>query len=283
MSELLIGTGAAVGAGATWWVWRIQRLRRIARTRLNEDIVSTESDYVVTLQPTLRRRLWLPFAAGALAAALAAWGLHLAVVYCLALAIIVGVMAHIVEGQVAARRAMRLEMQLATAIDLMVAALSAGAGVGEAIDSASRESREPLKSELEEVMGRIRYGEAPQRVFEDFARRIPLEAYRLFCFTMAVHGEVGGSLAPTLATVGRSIRDRIEIGRRIRAQSTEAQASVVGIVCVTYFLGLLMWRTNPGHFEEFMRHPIGADAVAGAMILQAVGLLWITKMSQLKF
>jgi tight adherence protein B len=283
MSEVLLGTGAAVGAGAAWWMWRIQRLRRIARERLNEDLVSTEGQYVVTLQPTLRRHILLPFVVGLLVAAIASWGLGLPLVYCVALAIIVGVMAHIIEGQVSSRRAMRLEMQLATGIDLMVAALSAGAGVSEAIDSAARESKEPLRSELEEVMGRIRFGEAPQRVFDDFARRIPLEAYRLFCFTMAVHGEVGGSLAPTLATVGRSIRDRIEIGRRIRAQSTEAQASVIGIVCVTYFLGLLMWRTNPGHFEEFMRHPIGANAIAGAMILQAVGLLWITKMSQLKF
>jgi tight adherence protein B len=94
---------------------------------------------------------------------------------------------------------------------------------------------------------------------------------------------VDGSLAPTLSTVGKSIRDRIEIGRRVRAQSTQAQASVIGIVCITYFLGLLMWRTNPTSFEEFLRNPVGANILAGAMVLQAVGLLWITRLSQLKF
>jgi Flp pilus assembly protein TadB len=283
MSEVLLGTSAAVGAGAAWWMWHVQRLRRIARERLNEDVVNTEHQYVVTLQPTLRRKLWLPFAAGLAVAAIAFYALGLAMVYCVAMGVIVGVMSSIIEGQVAARNAHRLETQLATAIDLMVAALSAGAGVSDAIESAANESKAPLGAEFQEMLGRIRYGEAPQRVFEDFAKRIPLEAYRLFSFTMAVHGEVGGSLAPTLATVGRSIRDRIEIGRRIRAQSTEAQASVIGIVCVTYFLGLLMWRTNPGHFETFMKHPVGADAVAGAMILQAIGLLWITKLSRLRF
>jgi Flp pilus assembly protein TadB len=263
-------------------MWRIQRLKRIARERLNEDIVTTDHQYVVTVQPTLRRHRWMPVAAGVIVALLAFFLLQFATVYCVAMGVIVGVMGSILEGQYAARNAQRLDMQLATAIDLMVAALSAGAGVSDAVESAAKESKEPLSSELHEVLGRIRYGESPQRVFEDFAVRIPLETYRLFCFTMAVHGEVGGSLAPTLATVGRTIRDRIEIGRRIRAQSTEAQVSVIGIVCVTYFLGLLMWRTNPGHFEEFLKHPIGADAVAGAMILQAIGLLWITKMSQLK-
>src|SRR6516164_5963853 len=146
MSEMLIGTGAAVGAGAAWWMWRVQRLRRIARERLNEDVVSTEHQYVVTLQPTLRRRPLLPFAVGIGVALLCSLILKLALVYCVALGVIVAVITSIVEGQVAARRALRLEMQLATAIDLMVAALAAGAGVSEAIDSAARESREPLRA-----------------------------------------------------------------------------------------------------------------------------------------
>src|SRR3982751_1697292 len=97
MSEVLLGTGAAFGAGAAWWMWRIQRLRRIARERLNEDIVSTESDYVVTPQPTWRRRPWISIAAGVIVAAIAFFLFHLAMAYCVALAVIVGVIASIVE------------------------------------------------------------------------------------------------------------------------------------------------------------------------------------------
>jgi hypothetical protein len=33
MSEVVIGTGAAAGAGALWWLWRVQRIRRISRDR----------------------------------------------------------------------------------------------------------------------------------------------------------------------------------------------------------------------------------------------------------
>lgn len=58
---------------------------------------------------------------------------------------------------------------------------------------------------------------------------------------------------------------------------------MIGVVCITYFLGLLMWRTNPANFEEFLSHPVGANFMAGAMMLQAVGLLWITRLSQMKF
>ena len=284
MSEVFVGAGAAAGAGALWWVWRGQRLRRIARERLRDPNAADEGrEYAIEVQPELRRRPLLSWIVGASVALVFFFVFELASIYCVAAGVISGVLAHLLEQQISARRALRLEMQLANAIDLMVAALGAGSGVAEAVESAARESREPLRSELQEVLGRIRYGEAPKAVFEDFSLRVPLETYRIFCFTMAVHGEVGGSLAPTLATIGKTIRDRIEISRRIRSQATEAQASVVGIVCITYFLGLMMWRANPANFEEFLRHAVGSYLVGGAMVLQAIGLLWITKLSQLRF
>ena len=52
---------------------------------------------------------------------------------------------------------------------------------------------------------------------------------------------------------------------------------------ITWFLGVMMWRTAPERFEEFLVAPFGAALTAGAMMLQAVGLAWISKLSKLKF
>lgn len=285
MNNVWIALGVVALIGAVVWALRVQRLRNVARERLYQDIATerdTHQDFL-TLTPSLRRRRWLPWAIAIALASALHFIFAIAFIYCFAIAVITGVIGYLIESWSAARAALKLETQLANGIDLMVASLGAGAGVMESIDSAAREAPQPLKSELQEVLGRIRFGEKPQQVFEELPVRIPLETYRLFAFTMAVHGEVGGSLAPTLSTVGKSIRDRIEIGRRVRSQATQAQASVIGIVGITYFLGLLMWRTNPASFEEFLSHPVGANFVAGAMMLQAVGLLWITRLSQMKF
>jgi len=285
MTPIVI-VAAVLLMGALAWFVRVHHLRSVARERLYVDMATTadtsKAEYL-QLTPSLRRYPYVPwFVAGGLGLVLF-FAFALPLVYCVAITIILGVIGWLIETWRADRAALRLETQLANAIDLMVAALSAGAGVMEAVESAAGEVGKPLKQEMAEVLGRIRYGEKPARVFEDMAVRIPLENFRLFAFTMAVHGEVGGSLAPTLSTVGKSIRDRIEIGRRVRSQSTQAQASVIGIVCITYFLGLLMWRTNPANFEEFLTHPVGANFLAGAMMLQAIGLLWISRLSQMKF
>lgn len=284
MTPYLISLAAVVLVGALVWFFRVQHLRAVARERLYDEtgeLAAEEARLAKT--PSLTRHRWVPWAIAGFVATMLYFVVGVPFIYCFALTVIVGVLGHLIEGWIAAKAALRLETQLANAIDLMVASLSAGSGVMEAVESAANEAAKPLKAELQQVLGRIRLGEKPTAVFEEFANRIPLENFRLFAFTMAVHGEVGGSLAPTLATVGKSIRDRIEIGRRIRSQSTQAQASVVGVICITYFLGLLMWRTNPNNFEEFLKHPVGANFMAGAMMLQAVGLLWITRLSRLRF
>ncbi len=281
----LLGIALAIGIAFVFALaFRHTRLQRIARERLNEDVhVSVVRRTGGGLTPSLRRQRWIPIAVGVGVALLCKFALGLDLVYSVALGVILGVCAYLFEGWRHAQNQIKLETQLANSLDLMVASLGAGSGLMSAIEGAAHEAGKPLKPELQETLGRIRFGETPKQVFEDLAERVPLEAYRLFAFTMAVHGETGGSLAPTLATVGRTIRDRIEIGRRIRAQSTQAQASVIGIVLITYFLGAMMWRTNPAGFEEFLSHPVGSNIIAAAIVLQAIGLLWITRLTQLRF
>jgi len=283
VTELVWGAGAAVGAGAAYYAWRAAEVRRKAQARLNEGVPEEVEREAIKLHPFLARRTWIPYAAGAIALLALMFIAKLAAVFAIALAVVIGTLAYLVEDSMHESRLAKLDTQLANSLDLMVAALHGGAGLAQAIESAAGETPEPLKSEWSELLGRMRYGESPVQVFDDFSKRIPLESYRLFSFTMIVHSEVGGSLAPILATVGRSIRDRIEIARRVRSQSTEARASVMGILVIIYFLGLLMWRTNPPAFERFVAHELGQNLLAGALIMQALGMLWIAKIAKLRF
>jgi Flp pilus assembly protein TadB len=98
-----------------------------------------------------------------------------------------------------------------------------------------------------------------------------------------VHWEVGGSLATTLSSVGQTVRDRIELSRRVRAQAVEAQASVAVVLVMAYVLGFLMWRTNPDRLEAFIGTSIGTSVVAAVIMLQAAGLIWMSKLNRSAF
>ena len=200
-----------------------------------------------------------------------------------AVGLLSGVFAHLVEDFLAAQKAEAIEAQLAAAIYLMVGSLRAGASLLAAFESALEEVGPPLRPYFQEVAGRIRLGDDPRSAVGDLQRNVPLETFRLFATSLAVHWEVGGSLATTLSTVGQTVRDRIELSRRVRAQGVESQASVAVVLAIAYVLAFLMWRTNPDRLEAFVQTGIGTAIVAGVITLQAIGLVWMARLNRSSF
>lgn len=287
MTDILIFFGAAlVVVGIVVLVWRRARVKWLARERIE---ISAEASGPALEEPRPatrsfgRRHRFLPWLTGLLAAALVHFCLGWAPAFVVAVFLIVGLLGIQLESYLASKSSLRMETQLADAIDLMVGALRAGASVGDALDGAMRESRNPLRGHLEDMIGRIRLGDDPPTVYRNLAESVPLETFLLFASALSVQWETGGSLAPSLASVGRTIRDRIEISRRIRSNSTQTQASSMAVLLLTYFIALVMWRTNPRQFHEFLVTTSGQWLVAATILLQAVGLGWMALLSRLRF
>jgi tight adherence protein B len=172
---------------------------------------------------------------------------------------------------------------LAEAIDAMVGSLRAGATLQGSLDAALREAREPLQPYLAEVVGRINLGANPESALQGLVEGVPLEEFRLFSMTLATQWWVGGSMALTLSRVSRTIRDRVELSRRIRSQRVEAEISVVGVLLISYIVGIIIWRSNPEPTIQFLTSPIGIRLAALAVAMQAAGIVWIFKLGQIRF
>ena len=277
------------GAMAALYLWYSWRARRLSSERLAEligrplEAENREEQLHRTVQSFPPRSRFAAPSAGFLVAA-ALWAVAgLPIEVAAAAGILIGVLAHLIEDYVAEERAATIETQLSAAIDLLVSSLRAGASLLAAFESALQETEAPLRPYFQEVAGRIRLGDDPRIAVSELQVHVPLETFRLFATSLAIHWEVGGSLATTLATVGRTVRDRIEVSRRIRAQGVESHASVAVVLLIAYVLGFLMWRTNPDRLEAFVRTGIGTSLVAGVIALQAIGLVWMSNLSRSRF
>jgi len=287
MFRLLLVLGfVAAGIAGVVQFWRMLRIRRLTRERLADEAELAEPpepEAAWATRPFLRRHRWLPWAAGAAIGCLLYFVLGWAAPFAVALGVIAALLTAQFEAHFANRKTARIESQLADAVDLMVGTLGAGAGVNNALETAMNESKRPLRPQLEEVVGRIRLGDHPPTVFHGLVRRVPLETFLLFSSALAVHWETGGSLAPTLSTLGRTIRDRIEMSRRIRANVTQSHLSTLAVLGLTYLIALIMWLSNPEHMRAFLASPTGQWFLAVTMLLQAVGIAWMAAISRLKF
>jgi tight adherence protein B len=194
-----------------------------------------------------------------------------------------GVCAWLGDEYAAERRTALIEKQLSEAIDMLVASLRVGAALLVAFESALGETKAPLRPYLQEIVGRFRLGDDPRVVVSELPDRVPLETFRLFALSLAVHWDVGGSIASTLATVGRTIRDRIEMARRLRAQAVESNLSVVVVMAIAYAVAYLMWRANPERLAAFVGSDIGRSLVALVIALQGIGLIWMGRISRSAF
>jgi tight adherence protein B len=273
-------------AAAAAFAWRAQLVRRRTIARLDG---TTEHVFVAADDERAAGRRIADFpprhrVAVAIVTLVAAivldFVIALPIQIAIAAAAVIAVLAHIVETAIAERRMQQIEMQLTEAIDLMVGSLRAGGALLASFETALREARPPLKPYLNEVVVRVRLGDDPKDAIDTLRRQIPLDGVRLFATSMAVNWEAGGSLATTLASVGRTIRDRIDLSRRIRTQGVEAHASVVVVMLVAYVLAFLMWRTNPERMEAFVKSAAGTDLVALVIGFQAAGLIWMTRLSR---
>lgn len=268
-------------------VSRGMRLRRIAMNRAGIQTGGPQEFFEVAVGareiPTFPPRY--KFAgpvAGVLTAGLTLWLTGLPRQY-VVIGVLVGVIVHFLEAHWAEKRILHIEAQLADAIDHMVATLRAGSALQSALELVHRETQPPIRDEFEQVLGRIRVGEDPRAAVRDLAFRVPLESFRLFAHCLLVHWETGGSLVTSLRTVGRTIRDRLELSQRINAQAVESQISVIAVMGISYGLTLLMLKTNPGPIQKLLYSPVGASVACLLILMQTAGITFIWRMSRIRF
>ena len=280
--------GIVLAAGAIC-LWVRQRARRLSSDRLAALIGKSAGRETHEEPPPRTIRSFPPryrsatYAVGVVTTAALWLVVGLPIEVAAAAGILAGVLAYLVEDHIGEQKAAMIEAQLASAIYLMVGSLRAGASLLAAFESALDEVGPPLRPYFQEVAGRIRLGDDPRTAVSDLQRHVPLETFRLFATSLAIHWEVGGSLATTLSTVGQTVRDRIELSRRVRAQGVESHASVGVVLAIAYILAFLMWRTNPDRLEAFVRTGVGTTIVAGVITLQAVGLVWMSRLTRSTF
>lgn len=226
-------------------------------------------------------RIWV----GCTAALLCALLLLLTPLYvelAVSLALLVGTLAWVTDGWMVAARTVRIESQLADALDLLGSSVAAGVGLVEALEGVVREVRAPLRDVLTNASERLRLGDDPQRVFEDAHSTLPLPAFGLLTHYLSVQWQSGGNLAPGLYAIAETVRDRVNLGRRIHGQTAEARISVLGILLVVYGIAALAWTNNPERVEAFLGSSLGGGIAAACVLLQAVGIIWMARLTRIE-
>jgi tight adherence protein B len=183
----------------------------------------------------------------------------------------------LVVRRAAARRIAKFEEQFPEAIALIARALRAGHALTTALGMVSDEMAEPVRSEFTLLHDRQNYGMPMADALRNFGERIPSLDARFFVTAVLTQRDAGGNLSEVLDNLATVIRERFKLKRQVRVLSAHGRITGWILGALPFVIGGGLFVIAPDHVSKLFTDPLGLQIVAGALFLQAVGVVAIRK------
>lgn len=183
------------------------------------------------------------------------------------------------------RRLMRMrkmEEQLPDALDLLTRSLRAGHSFGAGLQMIGQEMSDPIASEFRFVHDELNFGVSLEQALTNLSVRVPVTDLRYFVVAVLIQRESGGNLTEVLGNLARLIRQRLKLFWRIRILSAEGRLSAWVLTLMPFVLAGLMNIFNPSFMAPLWTDPIGISIVRNMLLMMAVGILLLRKITRIR-
>lgn len=176
------------------------------------------------------------------------------------------------------RRLTLFDQQLPDFLDSVARAMQAGNSFSGALSVVSRESPEPIGSELRRVFEEINFGSSVKEGLQSLALRVESDDVRYFVIAVLIHQQTGGSLTTLLLSLSSLIRDRQRLRKLGQVLSAEGRFSAWILTILPFATGMVMYAMNPEFVSILWTHPTGHFMVQVTLVLMVIGVFWMRKM-----
>lgn len=162
-----------------------------------------------------------------------------------------------------------------------LAAVAAAVGSGSSLRQALRHTDHPpgpCGAALALVAGRLDAGWPVQAALDRWATDADEPAVALVADALAVAGHAGASQSAALVAVGRTIRDRGDRQREIRALVSQARASCAVLVAIPVGFSAVVAATDHRVARFLATTAAGWGCVLGGLALDAAGAWWMARL-----
>jgi tight adherence protein B len=193
--------------------------------------------------------------------------------------VVVGTVARHAGRRTAARRARRAyDTDLAHVLDGVIAHLTADASLPAALAGAAAHPS-AVGRDLAGVLRRHHHGQGFQAALDHWALHRATPGVRLVVDSLAIAGASGGSQHRALLSAQATLREREALRREIRALSSQARTSGVVLAVLPAAFALLVALIDP-RVAAFLASPAGWVCVAGGLILNGLGAVWMIRLGE---
>lgn len=180
------------------------------------------------------------------------------------------------------RRAKKFESQLPDVLTLVASSLSTGFSLPQALDAVAKDAAEPAAKEFARALAETRIGADIADALERMAARMNSDNMRWTSMAIRIQRSVGGNLADTLRTTAKTLREREELGRHVKALSAEGRLSAYILIALPIGIFFYTMKTNREYIEQLWLNPIGWIMIGVGVVSLSIGVFWMRKVVDVK-
>ena len=179
-------------------------------------------------------------------------------------------------------RIRRFEEKFPEALDLLGRAIRAGHAFQTAMGMVADDMPEPVGPEFKTTFDQQNYGLPLKDALNDLAQRINIIDVRFFVTAVMIQRDTGGNLSEILDNLAHVVRERFKIQRQVRVHTAHGRFTSYVLLSLPAFLAVALSILNPDHMAPMFREHMGQMMLLGAMVLQALGYLWIRQVIKIE-
>jgi tight adherence protein B len=190
---------------------------------------------------------------------------------------------HLYVGLRRTRRFRRFTAEFPNAVDIIVRGVKSGLPLVDCLKIIATETQEPVRSEFRAIVEDQTLGMPLDEAVQRLPERMPLPEASFFAIVIAIQSRTGGSLSEALGNLSKVLRDRVKMGAKIKAMSSEAKSSAGIIGALPIAVAGLMYLTAPAYITLLVTTLTGKMVLAACAVWMGAGVLVMRKMINFDF
>ncbi len=171
----------------------------------------------------------------------------------------------------------KFENQLPDTLTLLATSLRAGYSLLQAIEAVASEAPMPTAREFGRSITEIRLGQPVTAALQGIAERTKSDDFAWAVMAVEIQREVGGNLSEVLNTVADTMLQRNRLRREVKALTAEGRISAYVLASMPFALFAWLFITNREYLEPLLSNTVGIGALAGGLVLMAIGIYWMAQ------
>ncbi len=180
------------------------------------------------------------------------------------------------------RRFKKFAQQLPDALELVGRALRSGHSLSSGLSVVVQEMPAPISTEFAMAYEEQNLGVPIDVALKSMLKRMPNLDLKFFVTAVVIQRQAGGDLAEILDKIGYIIRQRFKIMGQVQALTGEGRISGVVLMALPIALFFAVYYLNPDYVMLLFTDELGRKMIAGGIVLQVLGALWIKKIVNIK-